>query len=263
MLKVRSACSVCKLGQTLNEANPIVNPTEVTLQKCYYINLDGATERRIAITNSFAECERTSCDLVRLDACNVDYIIENAIPGKTQPSEKACFISHKMALREAIKALGHAFIVEDDTAFGRATFPRLQGLLQKLDPQSWDLLFTDIGLGNIPDMLSLISLKSALAQHGALRVLPLKGMNYFGSSAYVVNAASKEKLLSLLDEIKTLDHPYDLTLRDLVNQPRIAAYFAFPFLTTISELADISTITHSMNINKRKVLSWNLFRRAI
>lgn len=63
-------------------------------------------------------------------------------------------------------------------------------------------------------------------------------MDFWGTTAYIVNANSKSKILEhLLWHKKEINTPIDLLYSFLIRNDLIKAYFTLPFLTTISDHA--------------------------
>ena len=90
--------------------------------KCFYINLDRATDWRQSIEASFQRAARPGQSLERIAAFDAAYVEKVAVPGRIRPAEKACFLSHKEAVRRSLAHEGPVFILEDDVIFSNKTF---------------------------------------------------------------------------------------------------------------------------------------------
>jgi GR25 family glycosyltransferase involved in LPS biosynthesis len=178
--------------------------------------------------------------LHRVQAIDAEYVVSHAIPGKIRDSEKACILSHRCAIDLARGDGGHSLIVEDDVRFGPSTFRLLGKLGSLLD--NFDVVFTDLVLGSIHDMIRFFFLRRELVSRADFQLLDLNGILFSGATAYVVNARSKEKILALIDTLPSCELPYDLQLRYWINAGHLKAGFTFPFLTTLSSHADRSGI---------------------
>src|SRR5262245_55728131 len=86
--------------------------------ECFFINLENQAERRDFLRDNFARHKAQGWFLNRIAAVGVDQLARSPVPGLIRETEKACFLSHKLALRESLEAPGHALILEDDALFG-------------------------------------------------------------------------------------------------------------------------------------------------
>ncbi|MEI7611299.1 MAG: glycosyltransferase family 25 protein [Betaproteobacteria bacterium] len=206
----------------------------------YYINLDSDEGRRQFIEKGFSDYNNQTGTLKRVPAIDINHVVSAAIPGKIRSGEKACILSHQRAIELSINDNNHSLIIEDDVQFGPNTFSLLSKLGTLLD--DFDIVFTDLGLGDIHDMIRFFVRRRKMLSQGLFKLLDLKGIFFFGSTAYVINARSKEKLIGLIDGLPSLDLPYDIQLRQWIENGDIKAGLAFPFLTTVSSHADYSGI---------------------
>ena len=226
-----------------------------------YINLASQNERREFVEKNFADCNYSGWKLNRVDATPASAMREEDVPGDLSWNEKACYRSHERAIRQAMDNGGHAFIVEDDVLFGQLSTRLIDGVVNGLDPDSWDLLFTDIAITDPGTMLDLFRRKRHLKKTEGIVVENLAEYAFAGATAYVVNARSVRKVLALIEAQRQLDVPYDLLLRELAQKGALKVRFAFPFLTSISKYADQSQI-QSGAIHIADVV-WNSFRRFV
>ena len=229
----------------------------------YYINLDNAQDRRTFLEKNFYQTHPNNSFLERVAAVDVNDVIERKVVGQLSDREKACYVSHTLALEKSLENQEHAFILEDDAYFGEHSKRLILESLAALEGLEWDVLYADIGLTNPADMTNFFSLRKELVDHSRAtwRVLKLANIAYVGASAYIVNAKSKQKIAHYLRNQVRLDLPFDLELRRLVWEQQIHAYVIFPFATTLSPMADISQI----QLKQTEVIElvWNAFRRLV
>ena len=80
-------------------------------------------------------------------------------------------------------------------------------------PESaWDIIFPDICVWDVHAMIDLLFLRRKLG-NGMYRALPLKNVPWVATTSYIVNRASKQKLLNLISDAKALDVAYDLRVQ--------------------------------------------------
>jgi GR25 family glycosyltransferase involved in LPS biosynthesis len=229
--------------------------------KSFYINLDNAVARRNSIEDSFARHNNCGWTLERFQAVDADYVKANKVPGTLRDEEKACFLSHRKLIGENANADEPIFVLEDDTCFAELTFATVDGLLRPPTPLvDWDLLFTDVGISSIGAMAELARLRRELISKQQIKLLDLKLLPFFGSSAYIVNKNSLEKLSRIMSA-EHLNVPYDLLLRTMICDGTLRAFVTFPFLTSNSEHA--LTSTQQPKSTERTDLIWTLFKRMI
>jgi hypothetical protein len=110
-------------------------------------------------------------------------------------------------------------------------------------------------------MADMLKLKRKLSAARATVLLDLQTSRFYGAAAYVVNKNAKSKIYDYLDAQRLLNVPYDNFLRDLIHASKVKGFVAFPFVTSVSQTADRSTI-RDPNANRAEA-AWNLFRRMI
>ena len=229
----------------------------------YYINLDNAQERRKLLEKNFYQTHPSNTYLERVAAVNVNDVIKRKVAGRLSDREKACYLSHTLALEKSLENQEHVFILEDDTFFGQHSQRLILESLASIAGMEWDVLYADIGLTNPGDMTNFFTLKKELVDQSrsTWRVLKLEQIAYVGASAYIVNSKSKQKIAHYLCNQTCLDIPFDLELRRLVWEKQIHAHVIFPFATTLSPMADISQI----QLKQTEVIElvWNAFRRLV
>lgn len=210
--------------------------------ECFYINLDSAMQRRKNLESNFNAVRQPHWNLTRHPAKDVAFVGAQKIPGRLRPSEKACFASHRDLILQSMRVEGHVMILEDDACFGRLTCEAVdRHIVANGQLTGWDIIYTDVGIPNIGDMVEMVRMRQQL-DPATLNFFDLRAVAYAAATAYIVHKDSKRKLYDLLSQAATLDVPYDLYLRKLVVESRITALAAFPFVTTLSDDADISQI---------------------
>ncbi len=228
--------------------------------KCFYINLDRATDRRQSIEASFQRAARPGWSLERIAAFDAAYVEKAAVPGRIRPAEKACFLSHKEAVRRSLAHEGPVFILEDDVIFSDKTFAVLEALLAR-PPTAWDLWFTDISVAHMGSMIELAVLKIQMDATRAVKTLNLRELPFFSSAAYLVHEGAKTKFLGIMDAVTSFDVAYDSFLNQSVADGKLEAHAIFPFLTTLSDLAGASDIQSGALRDGNTIL--NLFRKLV
>jgi GR25 family glycosyltransferase involved in LPS biosynthesis len=156
---------------------------------------------------------------------------------------------------------GHLMIMEDDALFGPHSCQIISAAAQSMSDATWDILFTDACIPSVLSMLDLFLLRRQLVSAMQIKAVNLKEIRFAGSTAYVLNSRSKEKLLGLLKRTPVLDLPYDLALRSLIHESALNGFMTFPFATSLSEHAELSQIGGgNMEINDA---TWNAFRKLM
>lgn len=221
-----------------------------------FINLASVTDRRVFVEANF----RTSChremEIERTDA--VDAAAAALVPGTLPGPAKACFLSHLKAIEASTAHADDLFIAEDDVLFGDASTRMIEAMAEGMPRQSWDVLFTDVCITDINTMIALFLMRKRLVASGQVQALDLADMSFCGSTGYIVNRESKEKLLGLLSA-SPLDLHYDLALRTLTYAKRIKTLAIVPFATSLSHFAETTQIQPLGSLATDQV--WNAFRR--
>lgn len=230
--------------------------------QCVLINLDSQPERRHRVETAFAQHRLDGWTLQRLPAVDTRQVEQQNIQGSISPAEKGCYLSHMVALNHSMQTAGHLMIIEDDVLFNQSSFTAIETALGMASQFEWDILFTDVCVPHIPSMVELYAQRQELIRRGQCQLIPLDKILFAGSTAYIVNAQSKGRLLQSLTECQSLDLPYDIALRRLVYAKRLKGFVAFPFPTSLSDLANESQIQHDQN-SKVADVAWNAFRRLV
>jgi hypothetical protein len=209
-----------------------------------YINMDTSTDRQAAMQRQFA---RMGLSDRYSRFRGVDGRLLDGSRSRLSPGELGCFMSHYNCIVESDVADHHIHILEDDVVLA----PQAAGLFEQVIGDAaprCDLLFTDIF---VP--LNMIAIYDLMKQYRASGLLEqrltapdvrmpayvmypsLRHIQFGGATSYVVNRASREKIISLLDEeiANGPTQPIDMVYRILVNEGRLDALCTIPFLTSI------------------------------
>jgi GR25 family glycosyltransferase involved in LPS biosynthesis len=177
------------------------------------------------------------------------------------PTATACFLSHRKLIEACLTDERPILVLEDDAVFGDGTCDTIDRFLQGDAGSGWDIAFTDVCIPFAHTMVDLIRLRRQWAATGQVSLLDLSTMAFGGSTAYLVNGRSKRKLAALLSAATRLDLPYDLYLRNLFRARRLTGFVFFPFITSVSELSEVSQVqSHDAAATD---LVWNTFRKLI
>ena len=228
---------------------------------CVYINLTSRPDRRQAIEDSFDRHRAAGWTLSRFEAVDTAQVAQANVQGAVSAAEKACFVSHRTLIRQHLPADGPLMVLEDDAMFGSRTCQVIETSLARIPEDAWDIVFTDIALPDVGQWPDLVRLRRQFDQTGAFKLLGLGRLHFAGSTSYVLNRRSKRLLTQVLDEATRIDAPYDIHLRSLVHQGRLKGFVLFPFVTTVSHLAEQTSIQASGGALLDAIL--NGFRRAM
>jgi GR25 family glycosyltransferase involved in LPS biosynthesis len=229
---------------------------------CFYINLDSADERRRHIEENFAAHKKPGWTLTRFPAIDKTYVERNNITGAAKAAEKGCFLSHLKLMGERLADDKIYLIMEDDAVFGVRTCTLIDMVLERDKDLDWDILFTDVCIPNMLVMFELLKQRQDLDQKKIeVALMNLAGVEFAGSTAYIVNGKSKRKVHEILNAYTSIDLPYDFYLRWLAHGGALKIYSLFPFVTTVSDYCDESQIK-TAGANPVE-LSLNMFRKMI
>ena len=199
----------------------------------YYINLESAIERRIAIEKNLNQFLMSGATVNRVSAFDAKYVHKHEIAGSIRNTEKACFLSHMKAIEMSLLQPGPALIIEDDISLGPQSISQIKDLLGKASI-GIDLLFAEMCISSLSSMFQLYMLKRELLRDNKIEVLQTQLFDFAGATAYILNHQSKSKLLKIMQKIKSFDLPYDLVLKQLILNGDISSGFIFPFVATLT-----------------------------
>lgn len=197
----------------------------------------------------------------RFEAMDAVWIAKSNIQGAASEAEKGCFVSHRNLVRQHLLFDDPVMVLEDDAVFGAMTCQAVDMSLANIGDADWDIIFTDVCVPDVGAWPDLVRLRRDFEKTRELKLLSLAGFQFAGATSYILNRRSKRLLAGLLDEVERIDQPYDLYLRSLVHQGRLRAFVIFPFVTSISELAEQSSIQAPGERSPDLVLNW--FRRVV
>lgn len=203
----------------------------------FYINLARQQDRRRFLESNFLANNTLGWSLHRVEAVDGAQDAVMQVPGRLRAGEKACLLSHIKAIDMARQSPGHVLIAEDDAEFGPGSLPAIQDALTRIPEDRWDILYTDLSIVSLGSMIEFLQLRRTLSAAAPLKLLELTHIPFAGSTAYIVNQRTKDRLLKLLPRTGPLDIPYDLYLRHMIQSGALRAYAIFPFATTVSDLA--------------------------
>ncbi|WP_341894853.1 hypothetical protein [Ferrovibrio terrae] len=210
-----------------------------------YINLDQATQRRTMVEQSYAQSgfsRRWSFE--RFSAISADSAVVRDAPGRLSGPYKGNFLSHMTCTRQSIGRDAHLFMTEDDVQFCDQTGPILEGIIDAMADDSWDVIRTEISLLSAVDFPKIYKLSVSEAGREKVRLLDLGGLDCpsTGASAYIVNRKSKQKFIQVMDALVAhnggLNFPFDVCLHDMIRHKFLLGYVTVPFLTAPSFHAD-------------------------
>lgn len=229
---------------------------------CFYINLDSAVQRKTRLEDNFAAVRKADWNLIRFPAIDAVYVQNKNIGGKAKPAEKGCFLSHQILIGQQLSDDKTFFILEDDAVLGARTCALIDKVLGRNKTLDWDILFTDVCITELVTMQELLKYRRDLASKKIeVAFLDLSKVIFGGSTAYLVNGKSKQKVFDALQAATEIDMPYDLYLRHLASRSSLKVFSLFPFVTSLSEFSDASQIRDS---NQATIVTvWNLYRKMV
>ena len=228
--------------------------------KCFYINLDEAKERRLSLEQNFDRFAPSDWSLQRFPAVDTQAVQTRKLTGRLRPTEIACGVSHLDLMREKRTESEPFLILEDDVLFGPHSCKVISEAVALLEQkENWDVLFPDLCIAQIGVMAELLSLRRQLLREGRFRLVDPSRWAFSSATSYILHPRAIPKILSAQPRDWTL--PYDLLLRQLVQEGRLRARCIFPFALSLEETSNASTITPGDET--RTGFIWYLFRRMI
>ena len=225
--------------------------------KYFFINLEDQNERRDSFLQFEKDKNLNDSLFKRFSAITISDKRIKKMKGSLNATGKAVYLSHRDIINDNINNSDDIWICEDDTYI----FPETIRLIKNFNfnNYNWDIIFTDIGIGNINQMLYLYQLKKKIGRNDFI-LLDLFNFKYFGLSSYIINKNSKKKILNFFDKYVSsgIDKNLDLIVRDLSKKNSIKALCFFPFITSINKYADIDGV----NTNATSK-TFNIFRKLM
>jgi GR25 family glycosyltransferase involved in LPS biosynthesis len=221
----------------------------------------GSEDRRVKTENQLITFKEDDEHITRIEALiPTDQIVKEK-KGKISPTEKAVYLSHAKAIRFAASRNEFSFIMEDDIEIFGHTFPILKKILQKIQGQKWDLIFTDLIPTTPNTTLYLYNIIKTKSLQRRAMLLPIGNETYAGATGYVINPNSIERLHNLIEENDELNIPFDILLRQLIRTKRIKAAVTIPFLSTVTLAANKSSNQPKSSLFTDEL--WNAARRTM
>lgn len=226
--------------------------------ECHYINLESQIDRRDAIERNFQVNGTEGWRLHRFEAVTASDVDRMGTPGRLRAGEKACFLSHRNLVRSVAAAGAPVMIMEDDAVFGAMTCRAIDAALGTASEADWDIVFTDICVGDLGFWPDFIRIRREFDQSREIKLFDLAQIHFSGANGYILSPQFAPLFSRLLDEVESFDAPYDIYLRFLVRQFKLRAFVIVPFVTSISDMAERSSIQHP---GEDPIRIMNLFRR--
>ncbi len=228
--------------------------------KCIFINLDAASDRRAAVERNFLTFVPSDWHLERFRAVDVAGVTDRKVCGALSPKEIACALSHMDVIRQQQGTAEPCLILEDDVLFGPHSCGTMRDSIAFLEAQGeWDILFPDLCIAQIGMMADLLALRRILMAQGRSRLLDPRGLAFSSATSYILHPRAVTKILGA--EPTQWNVPYDLFLRQLVQEGRLRARYIFPFALSLEETSNVSTIQPGSYARTGYI--WYLFRRMI
>jgi len=228
-----------------------------------YLNLGSAIARRQAFEARYAACGfAPHWTLRRFHAIDAQHELVKNAKGGLSPGNKGCYFSSLECIRQSLGNGKHLFIVDDDIDFCAATQFLVDRSIASLPEDGWDIMLTDTAIPCSFDMPIVTMLWHEFTQNSMMRVVDLAKAKFtFCAGSTITNRRSKEKIYDLMAD-NNFSTPWDLAVRQHVQQGRIKAMLIFPFVTTVGERGDISQINPD-DPKKMEQLLCNEFRRMM
>jgi GR25 family glycosyltransferase involved in LPS biosynthesis len=210
----------------------------------FYINLAQQTVRRTELEQAFARWAPHNVPLHRIEAVNAAEMLIDSVPGRLRRVEKACYLSHVLALATACEQDGHAMIFEDDARVGPGTFELLDRALNQVNDQSpnWDLLYLMVMPVTADHMIEALSIRAQCVETGQVIVPSSAQMILAGACAYLINERAKVQVLGQLRAQSPIDQPVDGYYWHLARTGQMQNHVVFPLPCSVSSLSGQSQI---------------------
>jgi GR25 family glycosyltransferase involved in LPS biosynthesis len=228
-----------------------------------YLNLGSAVARRDAFEARYAACRfAPHWTLHRFHAIDAQHELVRNAKGRLSPGNKGCYFSSLECIRQSFGNDKHLFIVDDDIDFCAATQLCVDRSIALLPEDGWDIMLTDTAIPCAVDMPWLTMLWHTYTQDHIVRMLDLAETKFtFCAGSTLTNRRSKEKIYDLM-MVDDFSKPWDLAVRQHIQQGRIKAVLIFPFVTTVGKRGDISQISPD-DPKRMEQLLCNEFRRMM
>ncbi len=153
-----------------------------------------------------------------------------------------CWLSHLAVWRAAQSSGEHLHVLEDDAALSPLLIQVLDQM--ELEESSWDLLCTDVYFHPPPtpeQFAQLVAARQAFRQRQKISLIDLQRLPFTGTTSYLVNRGSLERLQNLLAAGWRQNQTIDIALQHLVRRGELRARMIFPFLSTLNSEHEATT----------------------
>ena len=225
------------------------------------INLAKETERLNSLIKNIMDC-KIMWQFTIFKAYEIDDLANHSIPNTSiSPGLVSLGLGHKNIVKSNMSSNNHLIIIEDDIEFNISIESSINKAISQLDETKtrWDILFTDVTVPILNDMLKLIQYKINNKNEPIL--IDLSKFHFAGTTCVIINNNSIHKYYELLNIDEFFLHPIDLYIKKLVHEKKLKAFCTFPFVTSPSRHADKSSI-QSAEVRFQNLL-WNEFRRTM
>lgn len=229
-----------------------------------FINLERSRERMTACMREVSNVDLTSYN--RFSAVNGIKVSSDYPDSSYSPGKLGCWLSHLGVIKNSLEHTDHQHVLEDDFVFTDVFKFFVSNFDQLTIPEDWDIIFCDIDLANMHDVSNmgrLIHRVSSLEKANKIAFDEASSLYAAGNSSYIINNASKERIYSLMQEGFNFGLPNDLYLRKLIREGKVKAYVTLPFVTTVSDDFNESTILGNIAESNPSIVFATLFRRSL
>ena len=215
----------------------------ISAYKGVYINLERNPERK----------ERLVAHLEEMGVADA-YARHAAVDGRSvattysstlSPGQLGCWLSHLGVLQAHKQDAVDLHVIEDDVKLSKDFISSVRAISANLDERhvTWDIVFTDVIV--IDDVKTHAFFSTRLKnfeRNKSLSLVPLKDLQFAGTSSMLINRRSIQKCANFLSEGWKANVPIDIYIRDLVHQRKLNAFVTIPFLSSVSDLSAQSDI---------------------
>jgi len=228
----------------------------------FYINLarDGVRKRTLQRQLAIAELAGRYRRFEAVDGAELEGL--ESLP--QQAGDLGCYLSHESLLAACRGRGKHVHVLEDDASLppdARRLFATALLAAEEDLEGGWDLLYTDVLL--TPDLPRFLHFRQAFRQfhaEGVLRLVPLADTNFTCTSSYFVHRDSIDRVHAELAGRWREGKYIDLHLRELVHSGVLRAYTTMPFVTSVGESSERSSIRGELDSSRRV---HQLYRRSL
>jgi GR25 family glycosyltransferase involved in LPS biosynthesis len=224
----------------------------------YFINLARNEERRLVMEREISRYPQLNIE--RFDAINgkdISFQFSTLTPGAL-----GCLLSHFEIIRKSINETLDTLIIEDDIIL-MPNISQVEEIIQSLNASrcNWDILYLD---GTIVQMDVAENLHSKMVSNPKKQFVAEVDQDWtiFGTHAYVINRASKIKVLEFIGQKLWQGRPIDNIYVAGNCLGALKSYLCLPYMTAPSELSLNSEVTQNANSDQR-IYIWDSIRRHL